>query len=166
MNADESILLNLKVGSSHDQMAQALPSSASFSSDCALISRYAAARGHADAAPELNHSGVSSSPNALLSQRVSNEPNLRPVPEMGSSISQIPNDKAKQAAEWQNNSRDTLPVTGNIPNVTETTPLISPRWDDGGVPENDEDDLAWWKELKTLSSYTIPVFGYATMTET
>jgi len=140
-------------------MAQALPSSASFSSDCALISRYAAARGHAEAAPELNHSGVSSSPNALLSPRINNEPNLRPVPEMGSSVSQIPDGKSKHAAEWQNNSRDTLPVAGNIPNVTETTPLISPGWNGGDGHENDEDDLAWWKELRTLSSYTIPVFG-------
>jgi len=160
-------------------MAQALPaSSASFTSDCALVSRYAAARGHhVETSPELNQqtatSGVpSSSPNALFShhpQRISHEPSVRPVPEiiMGSSASRASDDNNNEDGngkphdtKWPNDSNDRLTTLNNGPDVTETTPLISNGQNGNTIRTSpSEDDSDWWNELKTLSSYTLPVFG-------
>lgn len=144
-------------------MAQVLPSSASFSSDCALISRYAAARGHAEPAPELNQhtpaSGVSSSPDAFFSPRINNEPNVRRVPEIGSVASHTPDGKSKHDAEWQSHGRETVQTPNNAPNATESSPLITRQQNGGGHDNGSEDDMDWWKELETLGAYTLPVFG-------
>jgi len=133
-------------------MAHSLPLSTSFQADCALVSNYAASRGHAETSLETDQqmlvSGLSSSPNALFSQQNNNGSIVRPVPTMGSTR------LAKDADEWPSNGREAHSIPNNGPNMTEATPLIP-----NGRNNHSQDNSDWWAELWLLSKYTLPVFG-------
>ncbi|KIM30491.1 hypothetical protein M408DRAFT_66438 [Serendipita vermifera MAFF 305830] len=78
---------------------------------------------------------------------------------MAPSPSHNSNGKTKHDTEWPHNGRDSQIVTNNAQNANETTPLISTQWNDSGRDNESEGDMVWWKELKTLGAYTLPVFG-------
>jgi hypothetical protein len=126
-------------------MAHSLPLSTSFQTDCALISNYAAARGHAETSLEIDQQtpalGLSSSPNDVFLRQNNGGSSVRPVPTMGSSVSKLAKD-------------DVHSNPNNGPNMTETTPLIS-----GGRNSHSQDSSDWWTELWLLSKYTLPVFA-------
>lgn len=137
-------------------MSQALPSSASLPSDCALISRYAAARGYAEPVhlPDQDEHAalaLSSSPNTLRNYEGRSS---RPVPVITRSSASPSSGKERKGSEW----RTEMPEDDGVHvQVTETTPLILSE--DTGVDDQPEDS-DWWTELKILSAYTLPVFGY------
>jgi hypothetical protein len=130
-------------------MAHSLPLSTSFQTDRALISNYAAARGHGETSTEIVF-GLSSSPNDVFSQQNNSGSSVRPVPTMGSSDSKL----AKDADVWPSNSRDAHSNPNNGPNMTETTPLVS-----NGRNNHSQDNSDWWAELWLLSKYTLPIFA-------
>jgi hypothetical protein len=142
-------------------MSQAMPTSASFQSDCDLVSRYAAARGLAEPTPEMDQPtspfGMPSSPNTPFSSSRHDQPdtNTRQSPVMVSSIPARSNSDHKFGQEGQDGSHADWRVSMDQQrNISEATPLLSSR-----RPGQYSIDSDWWTEVRTIGRYTLPVFG-------
>ncbi|KAG8810788.1 hypothetical protein FRC18_003888, partial [Serendipita sp. 400] len=142
-----------------------MPTSASFSSDQALVQRYAAARGHAGATREGDEHGsgvassVPSSPSSPYSSRTNAQERSKQTPEMfhpGPPSPLIAN--ARENPTWlvEHETNNNAPALRT--NATETTRLLDSARP-GDYKFIEDDDSAWWRELRTLVMYTLPVFG-------
>ncbi|CCA70523.1 related to ethionine resistance protein [Serendipita indica DSM 11827] len=127
-----------------------MPFSSSWSTDRALVQRYAASRGQVDATPELEDAWHSpTSPSSPF-------PGGEDRPLLASRISPAVN-HVSSAGKWaQDSDNDHSRPTPTI-NVTESTPLIPHEPSGGSARPGDRQE--WWSEVRTLCAFTLPVLG-------
>lgn len=132
----------------------AVANSASFQQDSVLVARYAAdrrARGYS-VSSQASEASISEEETAYSS--VCGSGVATPVPRNGVTTTKLPSPKSQKYLDHD-----------GAPAFTENSPLLPrPRSTErNGHARPGEEELdgewTWWDELKTLSSYVLPVYG-------
>ncbi len=136
----------------------AVANSASFQQDSALVARYAAdrrSRGYS-VSSQASEASISISEEETAYSSVCGSGVATPIPRNGQTTTELPSSKSKKYLHHD-----------DVPAFTENSPLLPrPRSTERngharpGEDELEEGEWTWWDELKTLSSYVLPVYGY------
>lgn len=134
----------------------AVANSASFQQDSVLVARYAADRRARGFSVSSQSSEASISEEETAYSSVCGSGVATPIPRHGqTTTTEPPSTKSQKYLHHD-----------AVSSFNETSPLL-PRpttTDRNGHARGGEDDLegewTWWDELKTLSSYVLPVYGY------
>lgn len=127
----------------------AVANSASFQQDSALVARYAADRRGRSLSVSSQASEASISEEETAYSSVCGSGVATPVPRAGPTTAEPPSIKSQKY----------LHHDGVTP-PTETSPLLPRPTTTQRNEEELEGEWTWWDELKTLSSYVLPVYGY------
>ena len=133
----------------------AVANSASFQQDSALVARYAADRRGRGFSVSSQATDASISEEETAYSSVCGSGVATPVPRAGPTTTEPPLTKSQKYLHHDG----VTPPTENSPLLPRRTSTDRNGHARRGEEET-EGEWTWWDELKTLSSYVLPVYGY------